>query len=241
METNLFTNSQQTMTSLEIAEVTGKQHSHVMEAIRKMESSWLKMGQSNFRLASYNDAQGKVRPCYELTRRECLYIATKFNDEARAKLILRWESLETGKAQPLAQQPMSPLEMFELQVKINREHHDRLASIEQRLDNMEQEREENGRLLLETKVSTNAVPAMSLRKSIIALVNEYSAATNTDQKDVWHAVYKNLYYRYGKSINSYKKLLKKESKLDIAEREGFLESIFDIISDMIVKWRDSNN
>jgi hypothetical protein len=32
---------------------------------------------------------------YELSKTECLYIATKFNDEARAKLILRWEQLET--------------------------------------------------------------------------------------------------------------------------------------------------
>jgi hypothetical protein len=29
-----------------------------------------------------------------LTKTECLYIATKFNDEARAKLVLRWEQLE---------------------------------------------------------------------------------------------------------------------------------------------------
>ena len=33
-------------------------------------------------------------PCYQLTKTECLYIATKFNDEARAKLVLRWEELE---------------------------------------------------------------------------------------------------------------------------------------------------
>ncbi len=29
-----------------------------------------------------------------MTKTECLYIATKFNDEARAKLVLRWEELE---------------------------------------------------------------------------------------------------------------------------------------------------
>ena len=33
-------------------------------------------------------------PCYSLTKTECLYIATKFNDEARAKLVLRWQQLE---------------------------------------------------------------------------------------------------------------------------------------------------
>ena len=87
-------NLQQTMTSLEIAELTGKQHFHVMEAIRKMEPAWVKVNGRNFALVEYKDAKGELRPCYQLTKTECLYIATKFNDEARAKLVLRWEELE---------------------------------------------------------------------------------------------------------------------------------------------------
>ena len=86
------------MTSLEIAELTGKQHFHVMEAIRKMEPAWKKVCKSNFRLTSRTIVQpnGGTRevPCYQLTKTECLYIATKFNDEARARLVLRWEELE---------------------------------------------------------------------------------------------------------------------------------------------------
>jgi phage regulator Rha-like protein len=95
-------NLQQTMTSLEIAELTGKQHFHVMEAIRKMEPAWKKVCKSNFRLTSRTIVQpnGGTRevPCYQLTKTECLYIATKFNDEARAKLVLRWEELEKAEA-----------------------------------------------------------------------------------------------------------------------------------------------
>jgi hypothetical protein len=45
-------------------------------------------------LGTYKDANGQLRPCYQLTKTECLYIATKFNDEARAKLVLRWQELE---------------------------------------------------------------------------------------------------------------------------------------------------
>ena len=94
LKTQIVGNDKQQMTSLEIAEVTGKQHFHVMEAIRKMEPAWKKVAASNFRLGSYKDANGQLRPCYSLTKTECLYIATKFNDEARAKLVLRWEELE---------------------------------------------------------------------------------------------------------------------------------------------------
>jgi len=45
-----------------------------------MEPAWKKVAESNFRLGSYEDANGQFRPCYQLTKTECLYIATKFND-----------------------------------------------------------------------------------------------------------------------------------------------------------------
>jgi len=88
----------QTMTSLEIAELTGKQHKDVMKAIRNMESAWENVCGRKFALTSRTIVQpnGGTRevPCYMLTKTETLYIATKFNDEARAKLVLRWEELE---------------------------------------------------------------------------------------------------------------------------------------------------
>ena len=91
-------NKVQTITSLEIAELTGKQHKDLMKAIRNMEPSWEKVCGRNFALTSRTIVQpnGGTRevPCYSLTKTECLYIATKFNDEARAKLVLRWEELE---------------------------------------------------------------------------------------------------------------------------------------------------
>ena len=86
------------MTSLEIAELTGKNHFDVMRAIRNMEPGWGKVAGLKFQLGSYKDQKGELRPCYSLTKTECLYIATKFNDEARAKLVLRWEELERANA-----------------------------------------------------------------------------------------------------------------------------------------------
>ena len=88
------TENQHMMTSLEIAEVTGKQHKNVMQAIRKMEPAWEKVNGLKFQLIEYQDLRGRMKPCYQLTKTECLYIATKFNDEARARLVLRWEELE---------------------------------------------------------------------------------------------------------------------------------------------------
>ena len=97
---NIYKNeqSEQTMTSLEIAELTGKQHKNIMQAIRNMEPAWEKVQGLKFQLSSrtYDLPNGGTKevPCYVLTKTECLYIATKFNDEARAKLVLRWQQLE---------------------------------------------------------------------------------------------------------------------------------------------------
>ncbi len=96
---NLMKTNLQRMTSLEIAEVTGKPHNDVLKAIRKMEEAWRGVTQGNFTLSEYVDVTGRRLPCYNLTKTECLYIATKFNDEARARLVLRWEQLELERIQ----------------------------------------------------------------------------------------------------------------------------------------------
>ena len=64
----------QGMTSLQIAEVTGKNHAHVMRDIRNL----LEQGvnESNFGLVNYKDKKGEVRPMYELTPKGCLILAS---------------------------------------------------------------------------------------------------------------------------------------------------------------------
>ena len=94
------------MTSLQIAEFTGKRHCDVMRAIRVMEPAWQKINGRNFALVEYKDSKGEYRPCYSLTKDECLFIAAKFNDEIRARLVLRWKQLEMER---LANQPMKLL------------------------------------------------------------------------------------------------------------------------------------
>ena len=96
-------NGEQRMTSLEIAQLSGKQHKDVLKAIRNMESAWEKVNGRNFALVDYKDQKGELRPCYLLSKTECLYIATKFNDEARAKLVIRWQELEEERLMEMLQ------------------------------------------------------------------------------------------------------------------------------------------
>lgn len=107
------------MTSLQIAEITGKPHADVMKAIRKMEPAWSKINEGIFSLVEYKDKKGETRPCYSLNKEECLYIATKFNDEARAKLIKRWKELEEQHQKPSV--PQNYLEALKSLVKSEEE------------------------------------------------------------------------------------------------------------------------
>ncbi len=108
MEKNELTRKGQCMSSLDIAMVTGKEHKNVLRAIREMEPAWEKECGLKFELTSerVKMPQGGVRliPVFRLTKTESLYVATKFNDEARARLVLRWEQLEIEARMRVAEQ-----------------------------------------------------------------------------------------------------------------------------------------
>ena len=80
------------MSSIDVANVTGKQHAHIMRDIRNL----LEQGvaASNFGLGSYMDANQQVRPCYNLTAKGCLILASGYNPILREKIINRLEELE---------------------------------------------------------------------------------------------------------------------------------------------------
>lgn len=100
------------ITSLEIAEMANKRHSDVMRSIRNMEKAWLQVNGRNFALVDYQDQKGEYRPCYSLTKKESLYIATKFDDVMRAKLINRWEELENKHRGQVQAEQMKPQQSF---------------------------------------------------------------------------------------------------------------------------------
>lgn len=117
--TNIVVANDERMTSLQIAEVTGKAHKNVMQAIRKMETAWVKVQGLKFQLlqkeVEVNNGGHKMQPYYSLTKEECLYIATKFNDEARAKLVRRWKELEEARRPAV---PQNYLEALKAMVRI---------------------------------------------------------------------------------------------------------------------------
>lgn len=83
------------MSSIEVSELTGKQHAHVMRDIRIIEENLANPNlDALWNTGIYNDAQGKQRPMYVLTKKGTLLLISKYDDNVRLKVIDRWEELE---------------------------------------------------------------------------------------------------------------------------------------------------
>ena len=81
-----------TMSSLEIAELTGKQHKHVLTDIRNMLNS-LNIESAVF-TAQYKDSTGRSLVMFNLPKRETLCLIAGYNVQVRMRIIDRWQELE---------------------------------------------------------------------------------------------------------------------------------------------------
>lgn len=104
-----------TMTSLEIAEITGKKHAHVMRDIRLLIEQGV--NGSNFGLVNYKDKKGEVRPMFELTPKGCLILASGYDALLREKIINKLEELEKKNHLEQYQVPQSFSEALMLAAK----------------------------------------------------------------------------------------------------------------------------
>lgn len=110
-----------TMTSLEIAALTEKHHSHVLRDIREMLDQ-LKITASSFG-ASYKDSSGKKNACFNLQKRETLILVSGYSVAMRAKIIDRWQELESAQSLRIASRQATKEECPALTnaIKVNRE------------------------------------------------------------------------------------------------------------------------
>ena len=202
-----------------------------------MEPAWHKVNQGNFSLVNYTDVKGESRPCYSLTKTESLFIATKFNDVARAKLVLRWEELEREKqSKPMTQIEMllqSAQAMYQMELK-QQALEQRTVLVESRMNALIEERQQATADLLEAELSQEAVPEVTLRNKVRQLVAKYSVCTNISFRTVWHMVYDRLYYSY------HIRLQNTPTKLDDAEKRGVMDKLYNIISNLIREYNARN-
>jgi phage antirepressor YoqD-like protein len=82
-----------TMSSLDIAAVTGKEHANVLKDIRRtLEEAGIDAVKFN---GVYSGGNGELRPCYNLPRRECDLVVSGYSVKYRLAIIDRWHELES--------------------------------------------------------------------------------------------------------------------------------------------------
>jgi hypothetical protein len=94
-----------TMSSREIAELTGKQHQHVKRDIEAMLEQ-LSQDVSSFG-RTYTDSLNRQQTEYSLPKRETLILVSGYSVELRARIIDRWQELEASR---VAMPALTPIE-----------------------------------------------------------------------------------------------------------------------------------
>jgi phage regulator Rha-like protein len=128
----ISTITQQTMSSLEIAKLTDKEHRNVLADIRRILDEAGIEGASF--LASYKMPSGQVTTVYNLPRRECDLIVSGYSVKYRLAIIDRWHELEGNK------KPLNILEMIAIQALELNETNKRVEEHEARLKELEADR-----------------------------------------------------------------------------------------------------
>lgn len=233
-------NDQAMTSSLLVAKEFGKVHAKVMRDIENLNCSE-EFRLANFGNSSFKNEQGKEFPMFTMTKDGFSFLVMGYTGKKAAQFkeayINAFNKMENEIRSSV--KPKSQLEILQMSINQLVEQEHRLSSVERDvaetkkvIAEMKQERIENGKLLLEAEVSENKVPEISMRNKIRRLVNQYAAATNTSQRDIWHLVYDNLLYAYNIGITRYNRK-KGQSYLDVAEEHGFLGKIFDIVSKVV--------
>lgn len=104
-----------TMSSLEIAEITGKEHFIVLRDVRDMLNKQFGEGGEYKFVCSYKSSQNKDLPMYNLRFRETMILMAGYNQDIAAAIVDRWLALE--RENKLLKEHMAKMVSYDLVLK----------------------------------------------------------------------------------------------------------------------------
>lgn len=134
---------EQTITSIEVAEMVNKRHTDLIRDIRRYIEQ---LNESNiafvgfFTESSYKDSKGELRPCYKVTKKGCEFIAHKLTGtkgaEFTARYINRFHDMEEHINK---NKPLTALEQLQLQSQAILEVNDKIDEFKQEFEEFKQD------------------------------------------------------------------------------------------------------
>ena len=187
-----------TLTSLEVAEITGKEHKNILSDIRDEIS---KLGEERGRLifqqSYYTNLQNKQQPMFLLNYKGVLQLGARYNAETRFKLIEKIEQL---------QKPMTVEDMIIMQAN-------EMKSVKHRIDVVENK--------VENEIRIDHAEQRKLQKAVSIRVYQRLDVINSDKNLMFPAIYRDLKDRFG--VASYRDIKRKDLTEALAYIQNWIE------------------
>ena len=187
-----------TLTSLEVAEITGKEHKNILSDIRDEIS---KLGEERGRLifqqSYYTNLQNKQQPMFLLNYKGVLQLGARYNAETRFKLIEKIEQL---------QKPMTVEDMIIMQAN-------EMKSVKHRIDVVENK--------VENEIRIDHAEQRKFQKAVSIRVYQRLDVINSDKNLMFPAIYRDLKDRFG--VASYRDIKRKDLTEALAYIQNWIE------------------
>ena len=187
-----------TLTSLEIAEITGKDHKSILRDIRdEIEKLGDERGRLIFVPTEYIDNFNRKQPMFCLTFKGVLQLGARYSAEIRFRLIEKIEQL---------QKPISVEDMIIMQANEMKTVKHRIDVVENKVDN---------------EIRIDHAEQRRLQKAVSVRVYQRLDVINADRNLMFPALYRDLKDRFG--IASYRDLKRKDLTEALAYVQNWIE------------------
>ena len=187
-----------TLTSLDVAEITGKEHKNILSDIRDEIS---KLGEERGRLifqqSYYTNLQNRQQPMFILNYKGVLQLGARYNAETRFKLIEKIEQL---------QKPMTVEDMIIMQANEMKLVKHRIDVVENKVDN---------------EIRIDHAEQRKLQKAVSIRVYQRLDVISADRNLMFPAIYRDLKDRFG--VASYRDIKRKDLTEALAYVQNWIE------------------
>ena len=188
-----------TLTSLEVAEITGKRHDNILSDIRdEISKLGAERGLLIFQETYYVNEQNRQKyPMFNLNYKGVLQLGARYNAETRFRLIEKIEQL---------QKPMTVEDMIILQANEMKSVKHRIDIVENKVDN---------------EIRIDHTEQRKLQKAVSIRVYQRLDVIDADRNLMFPAIYRDLKDRFG--VASYRDVKRKDLKNALLYVQNWIE------------------
>ena len=244
---NNLISKETTLNSREVAEMVGKEHKNLLADIRGYLKNMEEIDELNFqpveffKESTYTDSKGEVRPCYEITKKGCEFIAHKLTGQKGTAFtvayINRFHEMENTIQSNFNN--LSPTLQTLINLELKQQEQDaKITAIDEKLDSIKK---------------VVALNPNDWRKDTTALINKMANKCGGYEhiRNIREESYRLLDERFGVSLNTRltnkrktmalngvcRSTIQKVNQLDvIADDKKLIEGYVAIIKDLAVKY-----